>query len=145
MEAAKNAGADIVGDEQTIAEIAQKKVIDFDVAIATPSMMPKLAKIAQVLGPKGLMPNPKSDTVGENIEKMIQEQKGGKTAFKNDNTSNVHVAIGKVGFGPVKIAENLSALIAAIKKAKPASSKGIYIRSSFITTSMGPSVKFKID
>ncbi len=139
---AREAGADIVGDIQTIEKMAQTKEIDFDVAVATPTMMPKLAKIAQVLGPRGLMPNPKTDTVGMDIKKMIEDQKGGKVAFKNDNTSNVHVAIGKVSFGADKIAENLEVVVDAIKRAKPASSKGIYIKSATVTTSMGPGIKF---
>lgn len=145
MDEAKAAGADLVGDEQTIDQIAQKKVIDFDVAVATPSMMPKLAKIAQVLGPKGLMPNPKADTVGENVTKMIQEQKAGKTAFKNDNSSNVHVAIGKVSFGPEKVTENLKTLTRALVKSRPAAVKGVFVKSATVTTSMGPAVKFEIE
>ena len=145
MDDAKAAGADIVGDEQTIAEIAQSKTIDFDVAVATPAMMPKLAKIAQVLGPRGLMPNPKTDTVGTNVAKMIEDQKGGKVAFKNDNTSNVHMTIGKVSFGAEKIAENLAVALDALKRAKPASSKGTYIKSATLTTSMGPGIPFSVE
>lgn len=139
---AKSAGADLVFGEAEIAEIASKKVIDFDVAIATPSMMPKLAKIAQILGPKGLMPNPKTDTVGTNVEKMVQDQKGGKIAFKNDDTSNLHIVIGKVSFGEEKIGDNLTVVMDAIRRAKPASSKGIYMKSLHLSTSMGPSVSF---
>ncbi|HJN84907.1 MAG TPA: 50S ribosomal protein L1 [Patescibacteria group bacterium] len=142
---AKDAGADIVGDIQMIAEIAQKKNIDFDVAVSTPTMMPKLGKIAQILGPKGLMPNPKTDTVGKDIAKMINEQKGGKIAFKNDATSNVHVAIGKVSFGANKIAEHLTIIVDAIKRAKPATAKGIYVKSATITTSMGPGIRFSVE
>ncbi|HBU28087.1 TPA: 50S ribosomal protein L1 [Candidatus Uhrbacteria bacterium] len=145
VEEARAAGADIVMDDQDIEKISQSKVIDFDVAIATPDMMPKLAKIAQILGPKGLMPNPKTDTVGTNVGKMVEDQKGGKIAYKNDNTSNVHVIIGKVSFGPEKIQENLLAIVDSIKKAKPASSKGIYMKSATITTSMGPGVKFSVE
>jgi len=141
---AKAAGADIVGDEQDIDKIAQTKVIDFDVAVATPTMMPKLAKIAQILGPKGLMPNPKTDTVGMNVSKMITEQKGGKIAFKNDNTSNVHVLCGKVSFGEANLEENITTVLDAIKQAKPASSKGVYIKSATITTSMGPGIRFEV-
>ena len=145
VEEARAAGADVVMDDQDIEKISQSKVIDFDVAIATPDMMPKLAKIAQILGPKGLMPNPKTDTVGTNVGKMVEDQKGGKIAFKNDNTSNVHVIIGKVSFGPEKVKENLVAIIDSVKKAKPASSKGIYIKSATITTSMGPGVRFSVE
>ncbi len=141
--AAKTAGADFVYSEEDIADIAQSKAINFDVAVSTPKMMPKLAKIAQILGPRGLMPNPKTDTVGTNIEKMVKDQKGGKIAFKNDNTSNLHVLIGKVSFGPEKINENLTAVLDVIKRNKPASSKGIFIKSATITTSMGPGIRFE--
>ncbi len=142
---ARQAGADMVMDEQDIEKIAQTKVIDFDVAVATPSMMPKLAKVAQVLGPKGLMPNPKTDTVGENIGKIISDQKKGKIAFKNDDTSNLHMVIGKVSFGPEKVEENLRAVCEVLKKAKPASSKGIFVRTAVLTTSMGPAVPFNVE
>ncbi len=142
--AAKAAGADMVCGEQEIEKIAQTKAIDFDVAVATPSMMPKLAKIAQILGPKGLMPNPKTDTVGTNVEKMIQDQKGGKIAYKNDNTSNVHVVIGKVSFGAQKVQENLVTILESIKRHKPASSKGIYIKNATLTTSMGPGIPLNV-
>jgi large subunit ribosomal protein L1 len=139
---AKSAGADFVYGEDDIADIAQTKNITFDVAISTPKMMPKLAKIAQILGPRGLMPNPKTDTVGTNVEKMVKDQKGGKIAFKNDNTSNLHILIGKVSFGSGKINENLTAVLDVIKRNKPASSKGIFIKSATLTTSMGPGIRF---
>ncbi len=142
---AKKAGADMVMDEQDIEKIAQSKVINFDVAVATPSMMPKLAKVAQVLGPKGLMPNPKTDTVGENIGKIISDQKKGKVAFKNDDTSNLHILIGKISFGPEKVEENLRAVCEVLKKAKPSSSKGIFVRTAVLTTSMGPAVPFNVE
>jgi len=142
---AKDAGADIIGDIQMIDEISQKKNIDFDVAVSTPTMMPKLGKIAQILGPKGLMPNPKTDTVGMDIAKMVTEQKGGKVAFKNDNTSNAHVAIGKVSFGAEKIAENLEVVVDAIKRARPATAKGIYVKTATLTTSMGPGIRFSVE
>lgn len=138
--AAKAAGADIVGTEETIDEIAKTGKIDFDVAVAVPLMMPKLAKAAKVLGPRGLMPNPKTDTVGPNIAKIIEEQKGGKVAFKNDNTSNVHMILGKASFDADKLAENVAMAVDAIKKVKPASSKGIYIKSATLTSTMGPAV-----
>lgn len=141
VEAVK-AGADFVFGEQDIETIAQKKQIDFDVAIATPAMMPKLAKIAQILGPKGLMPNPKTDTVGKNVEKMITEQKGGKIAFKNDTTANLHVLIGKVSFGTEKISQNLDAILEAIRRNKPSGSKGIFLKSATLSTSMGPGIAF---
>lgn len=138
--AAKAAGADIIGTEETIDTIAKTGKIDFDVAVAVPAMMPKLAKAAKVLGPRGLMPNPKTDTVGPNIGKIIEEQKGGKVAFKNDNTSNLHLILGKASFDEEKLVANVAAAVDAIKKTKPASSKGIFIRSATLTSTMGPAV-----
>lgn len=139
--AAKNAGADIIGTEETIEELARTGKIKFDVAVAVPAMMPKLAKAARVLGPRGMMPNPKTDTVGPNVEKMIQEQKAGKVSFKNDDTANVHVTVGKCSFDTDKIKENAQSVIDALKKSKPASSKGIYIKSATMVSTMGPAVK----
>lgn len=139
--AAKDAGADIVGTEETIDELVKTGNIEFDVAVAVPAMMPKLAKAARVLGPRGLMPNPKTDTVGPNVAKMIEEQKGGKTAFKNDNTSNVHAIAGKLSFDNKQIIENLSVILDALKKAKPVSTKGTYLKSVYVTSTMGPSVQ----
>jgi len=139
--AAKDAGADIIGTEEVIDQINQTGKIEFDVAVATPAMMPKLAKAARVLGPRGLMPNPKTDTVGPNVEKMIQEQKAGKVSFKNDDTSNIHVTVGKGSFDADKLKENAVAVIEAIRKAKPSSSKGVYLKSTTITCTMGPAIK----
>ncbi len=139
--AAKEAGADIIGTEETIDKIVQTGKIEFDVAVAVPIMMPKLAKAARVLGPRGLMPNPKTDTVGPNIAKMIEEQKGGKTAFKNDNTSNIHAIVGKASFEEANLEENLITMLEALKKAKPPGVKGVYIKSAYIASSMGPSVQ----
>ncbi|MEK9155100.1 MAG: 50S ribosomal protein L1 [Patescibacteria group bacterium] len=138
--AAKAAGADLIATEETIDEIARTGKIDFDVAVAVPSMMPKLAKAAKILGPRGLMPNPKTDTVGPNIAKMIEEQKGGKISFKNDNTANVHMIVGKVSFSADNLLGNLKVAIDAIRKVKPASSKGIYIKSATLTSTMGPAI-----
>ena len=141
---AKSAGADIVGGEELIAEILQKQVINFDVAVATPAMMPKIAKLAKLLGPKGLMPNPKTDTVGPNIVKMITEQKAGKQSFKNDTTGNIHQTFGRVSFPEAKLEENLNALLEAVKKLRPNSAKGIYILSATITSTMGPGIKIEV-
>lgn len=141
---AKTAGADMVGNEETIDKITKSGVIDFDVAIATPAMMPKLSKLAKVLGPKGLMPNPKTDTVGTNITKMISEQKAGKVSFKNDDTANIHQIFGRISFEESQLKENLSAIIEAIKKAKPAAAKGIYIQNAVICTTMGPGIHIEI-
>lgn len=137
---AKEAGADLVGGEELINEIATKGVIAFDVAVATPAMMPKLAKLAKTLGPKGLMPNPKTDTVGPNVSKMVAEQKAGKQTFKNDAAGNVHQIFGRVSFEPAKLAENLAALMELIRKMKPATAKGIYIKSATMATTMGPAI-----
>ncbi len=137
---AKDAGADIVGGEELIAEITTKGIIDFDVAVATPDMMPKLAKLARVLGPKGLMPNPKTDTVGTNVTKMIEDLKKGKVAYKNDDTGIVHQIIGKTSLDTAGLRENLQVFMDSIKKQKPSSSKGAYLKSITLTTSMGPGI-----
>jgi len=138
---AKEAGAELVGGEELIAEIAKTGKIDFDIAVATPDMMPKLAKVAKILGPKGLMPSPKNETVTPNIKKAIEELRRGRVAFKNDDTANVHMIIGKASFPKEKLLENLTALMEAIRRAKPATSKGTYLRSVTLTSTMGPGVK----
>jgi large subunit ribosomal protein L1 len=141
---AKAAGADVVGGEELIATIAQKSTIDFDVAVATPKMMPKLAKLARLLGPRGLMPNPKTDTVGTNVTKMIEEQKAGKESFKNDNTGNIHQIFGRKSFTDEQLTENLTALIDVIKRMKPQTTKGIFIKSATIASSVGPGIKIDL-
>lgn len=142
---AKEAKADIVGGEELINEIATKGVINFDVAVATPAMMPKLAKLAKLLGPKGLMPNPKSDTVGPNVAKMVAEQKAGKHSFKNDAGANIHQIFGRVSFGEAELKQNLLAFVDLVKKLKPASAKGIYLKNASISTTMGPGIKVDIN
>ncbi len=142
-EEAKAAGADIVGGEELIEKIAQSQQIDFDVAIATPAIMPKLAKLARLLGPRGLMPNPKTDTVGPNVTKMITEQKAGKQSFKNDNTGNIHQVFGRASFNEEQLKDNLKALMDAVRRLKPSSSKGIYLKSATITSSIGPGIKIE--
>ncbi|MEK9157148.1 MAG: 50S ribosomal protein L1 [Patescibacteria group bacterium] len=142
--AAKAAGADIVATEETIEEIARTGKIDFDVAVAVPSMMAKLAKAAKILGPRGLMPNPKTETVNPNIAKMITEQKAGKISFKNDNTANVHMIVGKASFSAAQLTENVNAAIEALRKVKPVSSKGIYFKSVTLTSTMGPAVRLDV-
>ncbi len=139
---AREAGADRVGGEELVAEIAQSGKLDFDVAVATPSMMPKIAKLAKLLGPRGLMPNPKNETVGTNIKKMVEEAKAGKISWKNDDTANVHQVIGRVSFETTKLAENLSAFLESVRRAKPATAKGIYFRTAVLTSTMGPPIKF---
>ncbi|OGL94917.1 50S ribosomal protein L1 [Candidatus Uhrbacteria bacterium RIFOXYB12_FULL_58_10] len=142
---AKAAGADIVGGEELINEIATKGTIDFDVAVATPAMMPKIAKLAKLLGPKGLMPNPKNDTVGPNVTKMIQEQKAGKQSFKNDTTANIHQIVGRVSMTEAQLRENIAPFAEQLRKLKPASAKGIYFRNASLTTTMGPGVKIDMN
>ena len=143
--AAKDAGADLVCGEEEIKKIKDTGKIDFDIAVATPDMMPKLAVAAKILGPKGLMPNPKTDTVGKDVKKMVEDLKKGKAAFKNDDGGNVHQIIGKVSFSDDQLKENYAALMEAIKKAKPLTTKGIYIKSVYLTSSMGPSVKVEVE
>jgi large subunit ribosomal protein L1 len=138
---AKEAGADFVYGEEEIKKIKDTGKIAFEIAVTTPDMMPKLASIAKVLGPKGLMPNPKTDTVGPNIKKMIEELKKGKVTFKNDDNGNVHQAVGKISFGETKIKENLSTFLDALKKAKPATAKGAFLKNIAICSAMGPAIK----
>lgn len=141
---AKEAGADIVGGEELIEKIGQKGVIEFDVAVATPTMMPKIAKLAKLLGPRGLMPNPKTDTVGPNIAKMVGEQKAGKQSFKNDATGNIHQVFGRASFTEDQLKDNLRALVEAIKRLKPPASKGIYLKSATISSTIGPGIRVDI-
>lgn len=141
--AAKEAGADLVGNEELIKEIKNTEKINFDIAVATPDMMPKLAQIAKVLGPKGLMPSPKNETVTTNIKKTIDELKKGKLTYKNDDTANLHQAIGKASWEAGKIKENYDAFMDILKKAKPQTSKGEFIKALYLTSTMGPSVKLE--
>ncbi|MCK4554821.1 50S ribosomal protein L1, partial [Candidatus Parcubacteria bacterium] len=140
----KSAGADYVGGEDLIAEIKKTEKTDFQVAVAEPAMMKNLSKIAKILGTRGLMPSPKNDTVTPDPAKAIAELKKGKVSFKNDDTGNIHVAIGKVSFDSKKLLDNYNTLLEAVKKAKPASAKGIYIKNISISSSMGPGVKVNV-
>jgi len=140
---AREAGADIVADDdETIAKI-QGGWTDFDVAISTPDMMGKVGRLGRILGPRGLMPNPKAGTVvpPEDIARVVRESKAGRVEFRVDKTSNLHVPVGKVSFDKEKLYENLAALMEAIKKARPAASKGTFIRRITLTTTMGPGIK----
>ena len=135
------AGADMAGGVELIQKIKTTGAIDFDIAIATPDMMKELSQIAKVLGPKGLMPSPKNDTVTKDIAKAVNEVKGGKVSFKNDETSIIHQGIGKLSWDQSKLQENYEAFIDAVKKAKPASVKGTYIKSISVCSTMGPGIK----
>lgn len=138
-EATKN-GADIVGAEEIISKI-QGGWLDFDVCITTPDMMGFVGRVAKVLGPKGLMPNPKSGTVTMDVKKAINDVKAGKVEYRLDKTNIVHVGIGKVSFGVDKLLENYDAIMNAIVKAKPAASKGTYLKSITLSSTMGPGIK----
>lgn len=138
--AAKAAGADIAEDEEFLKQL-EKGTIDFDVLISTPQYMPKLGKFARLLGPKGLMPNPKAGTVTTDIEKAVKESKAGKIEYRVDKQAIVHIGVGKVSFGTDKLIENADAFFASLKSQKPASLKGSYVKSVFITTTMGPSIQ----
>jgi large subunit ribosomal protein L1 len=145
QQAAKDAGADLVCGEEEIKAIKDTGKVDFDIAVATPDMMPKLAVAAKVLGPKGLMPNPKTETVGKDVGALVSALKKGKAAFKNDDGGNVHLSIGKASFSDDQLKENIVAFMDALNKAKPQSSKGTYIKSMYLTSSMGPSVKITLE
>jgi len=140
----KAAGADFVGGEDLIAEIKKTEKTDFQVAVAEPAVMRDLAQIAKILGTRGLMPSPKNETVTPDPAKAVTELKKGKVSFKNDDTGNVHVTIGKVSFDDAKLKENFEVLLDTIKKLKPASAKGIYIQSLTLSSSMGPGVKVEL-
>ena len=136
------AGADIADDDEFLKRL-EKGEIAFDVLIATPAYMPKLGKFARLLGPKGLMPNPKAGTVTTDIEKAVKEAKAGKVEYRVDKQSVVHIGLGKVSFGTDKLLENANVFFDSLKSQKPASLKGTYVKSVFITTSMGPSIQIE--
>ena len=143
-DAAKEAGADFVGAEELVAKIQNENWLDFDVVIATPDMMGVVGRLGKVLGPRGLMPTPKAGTVTPDVAKAVTEAKAGKIEYRLDKTNIIHCPIGKVSFGAEKLKENLDALMAAIVKAKPASTKGQYIKSCVIATTMGPGIKLNV-
>lgn len=140
-EAAKAAGADFVGDDDMIQKIQSENWFGFDVVVATPDMMASLGRIAKLLGPKGLMPNPKSGTVTMDVAKAVTEIKAGKIEYRLDKNNIVHCPIGKVSFGAEKLIENYTALLDAIVRAKPAAAKGTYLKSIAISTTMGAGIK----
>ena len=138
---AEAAGADFVGAEDLVQKIQKENWFDFDVVVATPDMMGVVGRLGRVLGPKGLMPNPKSGTVTFDVTKAVEEIKAGKVEYRLDKNNIIHVAIGKVSFGGEKLAENFNVLMNAIIKAKPSAAKGQYLRSISVTSTMGPGVK----
>ena len=144
VEEAKAAGADFVGGAEIIDKISGGW-FDYDVIVATPNMMPVIGRVARVLGPKGLMPNPKTGTVNPDIARAIKEIKAGKVEYRVDKEANMHVSIARVSFENKKIEENLQALVDAVLKARPASVKGTYVKNAVIHTTMGPAIHFTFD
>lgn len=138
--AAKKAGADVIGDEEFLKQL-DKEELNFDILVATPQYMPKLGKYARLLGPRGLMPNPKSGTVANDVAKAVSEAKAGKVEYRVDKQAIVHLGIGKVSFGADKLSENAQAFFKSLNAQKPSSLKGVYVKSIAITTTMGPSIK----
>ena len=140
-DAARAAGADYVGDMDMVEKIQKENWFDFDVVVASPDMMGVVGRLGKLLGPKGLMPSPKAGTVTPDVAKAVTEIKAGKVEYRLDKTNIIHCPIGKVSFGPEKLAENFNALMGAIVKAKPAAAKGQYIKSCVVASTMGPGVK----
>lgn len=138
---AENAGADFVGAEDLVTKIQSENWFDYDVVVATPDMMGVVGRLGRVLGPKGLMPNPKSGTVTFDVEKAVNDIKAGKVEYRVDKTNIIHVPIGKVSFGTDKLKDNFNTLMDAVIKAKPAAAKGKYLRSVTISSTMGPGIK----
>ena len=143
--AAKEAGADFVGDLDMIQKIEKESWFDYDVIIATPDMMPALGKIGKILGPKGLMPNPKTGTVTTDVKKAVEETKKGKVEYRTDTFGNVHAIFGKASFDDAKLAENLKSFVEVILKAKPQTVKGNYVKNISISSTMGPGIKIDVN
>ncbi len=141
LKEAEEAGADFFGEDEMIEKIQKENWFDFDVLIATPDMMGKVGRLGRVLGPKGLMPNPKSGTVTPDIARAVKDTKAGKVEYRLDKTNIIHVIIGKASFTETQLLENMTALLETVKKAKPAASKGQYFRSVTVVSTMGPGVK----
>ncbi|ATX70376.1 50S ribosomal protein L1 [Spiroplasma clarkii] len=142
---AEEAGADFVGGEELIQKISKENWFEYDVIVATPEMMAELGKIGKVLGPKGLMPNPKTGTVTVNVKKAVEEIKSGKVEYRTDKEGNIHSILGKVSFSEDNLMKNYAAIFDVIKKAKPAAVKGTYIKNISVTTTMGPGIKVLIE
>ncbi len=138
---AREAGAEYVGEMDMVEKIQKENFFDYDVVIATPDMMGVVGRLGKILGPKGLMPNPKAGTVSMDVARAVRESKAGKIEYRLDKTNIIHCPIGKVSFGPEKLEENFNALMGAIIKAKPSAAKGQYVRSCVVASTMGPGVK----
>ncbi len=145
VEDAKAAGADFIGGKEMIEKILKENWFEFDVIVATPNMMGEIGKAARTLGPKGLMPNPKTGTVSMDIAKAIKDIKAGKVEYRCDKEANMHVSIARASFEDSKIADNLKALCEAIVKARPAAVKGTYVKNAVLHTTMGPAIHFTFD
>lgn len=141
---AKEAGADFVGDDDLVEKIQKENWLDYDVIISTPEMMPALGKLGKVLGPRGLMPNPKTGTVTTDVKKAIDDVKKGRIEYRTDSYGNVHAIIGKVSFDADKLVENLQAFVTVIVKSKPQTAKGTYIKNISVSSTMGPGVKVDV-
>ena len=141
---AKDAGADIVGGEEMIEKIKNNKISQFDILVATPEMMPKLAQVAKILGPRGLMPSPKTETVTDKVKETVEMLKKGKVSFKNDDGANVHQIVGKASFEDSKLKENIESFLDALQKAKPQAAKGKYIISASVCSTMGPGLRISL-
>ena len=144
VKAAEEAGADFVGAEEMVAKIQNENWLDFDAVIASPDMMGLVGRLGKVLGPRGLMPTPKAGTVTPDVAKAVTEAKAGKVEYRLDKTNIIHCPIGKVSFGEQKLKENFDALMGAIIKAKPAATKGQYVKSCAVATTMGPGIKLNV-
>ncbi|MFC6591237.1 50S ribosomal protein L1 [Deinococcus lacus] len=144
VQAAQDAGADVAGSDELIERIAGG-FMDFDAVVATPDMMAQVGqKLARILGPRGLLPNPKSGTVGTDVTGMVKGLKAGRIEFRNDKTGVIHAPIGKASFEAGNLSENFKALIQAVEAAKPSAAKGVYVRSAYLTTTMGPSIPLSL-
>mgnify|MGYP005661811293 FL=1 len=142
---AESAGAEIVGGKELATKVASEQKLDVDIVISTPEMMAEVGQLGKILGPQGLMPNPKTGTVTPNVAKAVEDFKKGKVEIKNDKLGNVHLSIGKVSFDEAKLAENLDEVIAVLTKAKPSSSKGEFIKTVHMSSTMGPSISVDIN